>query len=137
MYTEIELTTSPGENLINITEKIRQVVRDSNIQEGLCVLFVPHTTAGITINSAMDVATLKDIVSEMHRLIPTRVDFHHNYDTPADAAGHIKSTLVGNNVSLLVVGGELLLGNSQSVLFFEFDGPRSRHVFVSVLPDSR
>jgi len=137
MYTKIELTTSPGENLLNITEKIRQVVHDSTIQEGLCVLFVPHTTAGITINSAMDMATLDDIVSEMHRLIPIRVDFHHIYDTPADAAGHIKSTLVGNNVSLLVVGGELLLGNSQSVLFFEFDGPRSRHVFVRVLPDSR
>ena len=135
MYTEIKIHTEASECLINITEKIQQAVGDSNIKEGICVVFVPHTTAGITINSGMDQLTLKDIVSETHRLVPTRVDFNHTYDTPADAAGHIKSVLIGNSLSLIVKNGELVIGGSQSVLFFEFDGPRSRRVLLRILGD--
>jgi secondary thiamine-phosphate synthase enzyme len=81
----------------------------------------------------MDPATAADLVSELHRLVPTRVDFKHIYDTPADAAGHIKATLVGASLSLIVSKGELILGSSQSILFFEFDGPRARKVLVQVL----
>ena len=136
MYTEIKINTETSECLVNITEKIQQAVYDSKIKEGICVVFIPHTTAGITINSAMDILTLKDIISETHRLVPTRVDFNHIYDTPADAAGHIKSVLIGNSLTLIVKNGELVIGGSQSVLFFEFDGPRTRHVSLRVLSDS-
>ncbi|MDO9547096.1 MAG: secondary thiamine-phosphate synthase enzyme YjbQ [Pelolinea sp.] len=136
MYTEIKINTEASECLVNITEKIQQVVCDSKIKEGVCVVFIPHTTAGITINSAMDILTLKDIIAETHRLVPTRVDFNHIYDTPADAAGHIKSVLIGNSLTLIVKNGELVLGGSQSVLFFEFDGPRTRHVSLRVMGDS-
>ena len=137
MYTEIKINTEESECLVNITEEIKQAVSNSNIKEGICVVFVPHTTAGITINSAMDEMTLKDIVSETHRLVPTRVDFNHTYDTPADAAGHIKSVLIGNSLSLIVENSELILGGSQSILFFEFDGPRTRRVLLRMLGDSR
>jgi len=136
MYIEINISTEVSECLINITEKIQRAVGDSNIKEGVCVIFVPHTTAGITINSGMDKLTLKDIVDETHRLVPTRVDFHHTYDTPADAAGHIKSVLIGNSLSLIVKNGEIVIGGSQSVLFFEFDGPRKRRVLIRILGDS-
>ena len=136
MYTEIKINTETSECLVNITEKIQQAVYDSKIKEGICVVFIPHTTAGITINSAMDILTLKDIISETHRLVPTRVDFNHIYDTPADAAGHIKSVLIGNSLTLIVKNGELVIGGSQSVLFFEFDGPRTRHVSIRVMNDS-
>ena len=136
MYTEFKIKTEASECLVNITEKIQQAVCDSKIKEGICVVFIPHTTAGITINSAMDILTLKDIISETHRLVPTRVDFNHIYDTPADAAGHIKSVLIGNSLTLIVKNGELVIGGSQSVLFFEFDGPRTRHVSLRVLSDS-
>ena len=136
MYTEIKINTETSECLVNITEKIQQAVYDSKIKEGICVVFIPHTTAGITINSAMDILTLKDIIAETHRLVPTRVDFNHIYDTPADAAGHIKSVLIGNSFTLIVKNGELVIGGSQSVLFFEFDGPRTRHVSIRVMNDS-
>ena len=136
MFKEIQVNTEKSECLINITEQLREVVAESKVKDGLCVVFVPHTTAAITINSCLDSMTLEDIASEMHRLIPTRVDFHHNYDTPSDAAGHVKSVLVGNSLSLIIKDGNLLLGSSQSVLFFEFDGPRKRKVCLQIMADN-
>lgn len=136
MFTKVQVATTVREGLINITESIREVVRTSGIKEGVCVLYVPHTTAAITLNSCLDPATLQDLTEELHRLVPTRVDFHHTYDTPADAAGHIKSTLVGHSLMLLITQGEIALGGSQSILFFEFDGPRQREVWVRVIRDT-
>ncbi len=137
MFKEIKVSTEKSECLINITEQLQETVAESNVKEGICVVFVPHTTAAITINSCLDSMTLEDIASEMHRLIPTRVDFHHNYDTPSDAAGHVKSVLVGNSLSLIIKDGHLLLGSSQSVLFFEFDGPRKRKVQLQIMADNK
>jgi len=136
MFTKVQVATTVREGLINITESIREVVRTSGVKEGVCVLYVPHTTAAITLNSCLDPATLQDLTEELHRLVPTRVDFHHTYDTPADAAGHIKSTLVGHSLMLLITQGEIALGGSQSILFFEFDGPRQREVWVRVIRDT-
>jgi secondary thiamine-phosphate synthase enzyme len=135
MLTKIKIQTPPKESLINITEQVKEAVRASGVQEGLCVLVIPHTTAAITLNSALDAATATDIISDVRRLIPTRVDFNHIYDTPADAAGHIKSTLIGASVTLIVTKGELLLGGSQFILFYEFDGPRQREINVRIMED--
>jgi secondary thiamine-phosphate synthase enzyme len=132
MYKEIEINSEKSECLINITKDIQEAVNESGLRDGICVLFVPHTTAAITINSSMDEMTLVDIVSETKRLVPTRVDFNHIYDTPSDAAGHIKSVLIGNSVTLIIEGGKLVLGGSQSILFYEFDGPRNRRVVVHI-----
>jgi secondary thiamine-phosphate synthase enzyme len=137
MYTEIKINTEESECLVNITKEIQQAIDDSNVKEGICVVFVPHTTAAITINSCLDTMTLEDIITETHRLVPTRVDFNHIYDTPADAAGHIKSVLIGNSLSLIIKDGRLVLGGSQSVLFFEFDGPRHRCVQLRIMSDSQ
>ncbi|MHB8806685.1 MAG: secondary thiamine-phosphate synthase enzyme YjbQ [Anaerolineaceae bacterium] len=135
MFKEISVITKKSECLVNITNEIQEVVAESNVKEGICVVYVPHTTAGITINSCLDSMTPEDIVDEIHRLVPTRADFKHIYDTPADAAGHIKSVLVGNNLSLIIKDGQLLLGRSQSILFFEFDGPRERCVQLKIIRD--
>ena len=81
----------------------------------------------------LDPATPNDILADLKRLVPTRVDFEHQYDTPADAAGHIKATLVGHSLTLVIDGGKLLLGHSQSIMFYEFDGPRQRRVQVKIL----
>lgn len=129
----ITIQTPPKESLLDITGQVNEVVQSSGIKEGICVVFVPHTTAGLTINSYIDPATIQDISNEIRRLVPTRVDFEHIYDTPADAAGHIKSTLVGASLALIVTGGQLLLGGSQGLLFCEFDGPRTRKVHVRVV----
>jgi len=133
MYKEIVIKTETDECLVNITNQVQETIKESKVSDGICVVFVPHTTAGVTINSALDQATLKDIISEIHRIVPTRVDFNHIFDTPSDAAGHIKSTLVGNNLSIIIKDGELLLGSSQSVMFFEFDGPRKRSLFLQII----
>jgi secondary thiamine-phosphate synthase enzyme len=133
--TTVRLETPPGESLLNITDQVQAAVRDSGLAEGICVVFVPHTTAGLIINSGSDPATADDIRSELRRLVPTRVDFHHTYDTPADAAGHVKTTLTGTSLSLIVSGGKLMLGRSQRLMLAEFDGPRQRQVLVRVMAD--
>jgi secondary thiamine-phosphate synthase enzyme len=133
MLTTLSIQTKRGDNLINITEQVRQSVTQSGVQEGLCVLIVPHTTAALTLNSTLDTATPADIIAEMKRLVPTRVDFEHQYDTPADAAGHIKASLVGQTQSLIIHQGRLVLGSSQSILFFEFDGPRQRKIYLKII----
>jgi secondary thiamine-phosphate synthase enzyme len=132
MLKTIELQTPNGESLTDVTAQVRQAVTESGAQSGLCVLFVPHTTAAITINSALDAATATDIIDDLKRLVPKRVDFAHQYDTPADAAGHVKAALVGHSATLIIEGGKLILGGSQSVLFYEFDGPRARKIYVKV-----
>ncbi len=133
MLNQIQLQTENGETLIDVTAQVRAAITASGVQDGLCVLFVPHTTAAITVNSALDPATPTDIVEELQRLVPKRVDFHHQYDTPADAAGHVKAALIGHSLTLIVAGGKPLLGGSQSILFCEFDGPRGRKVAVKVI----
>jgi secondary thiamine-phosphate synthase enzyme len=133
MLTHIPLQTPRGETLIDITAQVKEAVAASGVTEGLVVLFIPHTTAAITINSALDPTTPLDIVADLKRLVPTRVDFQHQYDTPADAAGHIKAALVGHSATLILSAGKLLLGSSQSILFYEFDGPRERKVQVKVM----
>lgn len=133
MLTTISLQTPPGEALIDITEQVRAAIAEAGVADGLCALFVPHTTAAITINSALDPLTPQDIIDDLKRLVPKRVDFHHQYDTPADAAGHIKAALIGHSVTLIIDGGALVLGGSQSILFYEFDGPRKRQVKIKIL----
>jgi secondary thiamine-phosphate synthase enzyme len=133
MLSTIDLATPNGEALIDITAQVRQIIQSSGISEGLCVLFVPHTTAAITLNSALDPATSLDILADLQRLVPKRVDFHHQYDTPADAAGHIKAALIGHTTTLIISGANLLMGSSQSILFCEFDGPRQRRVQVKLM----
>jgi len=133
--TTVRLETPPGESLLNITDQVQAAVRESGLAEGICVVFVPHTTAGLVVNSGSDPATAADIRSELKRLVPTRVDFHHTYDTPADAAGHVKTTLTGSSLSLIVSGGQLALGRSQRLMLAEFDGPRERQVLVRVMAD--
>jgi secondary thiamine-phosphate synthase enzyme len=133
MLSTIPVKTPPGDALLDITALVREAVRAAGIAAGLCAVIVPHTTAGVIVNSALDPTTPQDIVDDLRRLVPTRVDFRHQYDTPADAAGHIKAALVGHSVLLAVEDGELLLGGSQSILFCEFDGPRERRVWVKVM----
>jgi secondary thiamine-phosphate synthase enzyme len=133
--TRVHLETPPGESLLNITDRVKAAVADSGVADGICVVFVPHTTAGLIVNSGADPATAADIGAELRRLVPTRVDFHHTYDTPADAAGHVKVALIATSVSLVVANAELVLGRSQSLLLAEFDGPRPRQVLVRVMAD--
>jgi secondary thiamine-phosphate synthase enzyme len=133
MLITLSLNTPHGDALLDITAQVRAAIAESGVQDGLCALFVPHTTAAITINSALDPLTPQGIIDDLRRLVPKRVDFHHQYDTPADAAGHIKAALIGHSATLIIDGGQLVLGGSQSILFYEFDGPRKRQVILKIL----
>lgn len=131
MLQEIRFDTKK-DDVVALTEEIERIVAESGVQEGLCVIHSPHTTAGVVITSKWDETDFADIKSEMRRIVPTRVDFFHQFDTPEDAAGHIKSVLTGCNMTLIIHEGKLLLGSSQGVFFLEFDGPRSRKCCVKI-----
>ena len=133
MHETIYVDTPKGDSLTLITDQVQEVVRQNDVESGLCFLIVPHTTAAITINSYLDPETAQDIVNDVRRLVPTRTDFHHIFDTPADAAGHIKASLIGNNETVLIEEGNLVLGDSQGLFFYDFDGPRRRKVLVKIV----
>ena len=129
---KLEIETAAN-GAIEITSWLREVVAASGVVEGVCVVHVPHTTAGLSITSYADPLGHEDIHDDINRLIPTRIDFKHQHDTPQDAAGHIKSVLVGVNLTLIIADSRLLLGSSQGVFFNEFDGPRHRNVLAKCM----
>lgn len=133
MFEKVKFQTAARQELFNLTESVKNIVSQSGIQEGLCYVYCPHTTGGLIVNSHMDPKTAQDILFEIDRMVPTRVDFYHTVDTPSDAAGHVKSSLVGVHQMFLIHEGKLALGHSQGILFAEFDGPRQREVFVKLV----
>lgn len=135
MLRNIKLTTEER-GVIALTDEVKAFVSESDIQEGLCVIYTPHTTAGLTITSFWDPNGFLDLQDEICRLIPTRIDFKHQHDTPQDAAGHVKSSLIGISLTIPIHKGKLLLGHSQGIYFLEFDGPRNREYFVKLQPDN-
>lgn len=135
MFKIHEFRTSARQELVNVTEAVQAAVVESGVREGVCYVYCPHSTAGLTINSYLDPDTPKDISFEFDRIVPTRVDFFHIVDTPSDAAGHVKTSLIGTHEVVIIHEGRLMLGHSQGVLFTEFDGPRNRQVFVKIVKD--
>ena len=134
MYRKFNIETKFND-VINITEDVKTVVSESGIQEGLCVVYNPHTTASLAVTSFWDPAGFEDLQDEICRLIPTKVDFKHQHDTPQDAAGHVKSAIVGISQTFIIHEGKLVLGGSQGIFFLEFDGPRKRQFIVKTIED--
>lgn len=132
MYQEIKFETRKND-VVPLHDSIRKIVLESGIRDGICVVYNVHTTAGLIMTSFGDKRGHEDIQDELRKLIPTRVDFKHQHDTPEDAAGHVKSAIIGSSISLFVENGELFIGNTQGVYFLEFDGPRKRRVLVKVI----
>ena len=132
MVATYKLSTD-GNRAFDITDEIAEAIASSGVAEGVAVVSLPHTTASLGIISFPDPLGLVDVMDEVARLVPTRVDFKHQHDTPQDAAGHIKSTIIGTTLPLIVTGGRPLLGHSQKVYFMEHDGPRQRKFHVQVL----
>jgi secondary thiamine-phosphate synthase enzyme len=135
MHETITVDTPKGDSLTYVSDQIQGIIELSGVQSGVCLLVVPHTTAAITINSYLDPNTAVDIVADVRRIVPTRTDFTHIFDTPADAAGHIKASLIGNSETVFVEDGKLLLGFSQGLFLYDFDGPRRRKVYVKIFED--
>lgn len=123
----MDIKTTVRTEMINITRDIERMLSDSNIKNGLCYIFVPHTTAGITINEGADPSVAEDIVSAFKKLIPWEGGYRH---LEGNSAAHIKTSLVGSSDIVAVEDGRLQLGTWQAVFFCEFDGPRTRKVQV-------
>ena len=128
---QINISTSKRNQMIDITDKVKKIVSESNVKNGICVVYVPHTTAGITINEGADPSVQNDILSKLSELVPENEGYAH---AEGNADAHIKSTLVGSNKTLIIEGSKIVLGRWQSIFFCEFDGPRKREIFVQILP---
>ena len=124
----LNLTSKFRDEFIDITDKIQQVVSSAEpIENGYCMLFVPHTTAGITINESADPSVRSDILTILNRLIPWEAGYRH---MEGNSAAHVKSSLVGVSQQVAIDHNRLVLGTWQGIFFCEFDGPRNRQVHV-------
>ncbi len=131
-FEELKVKTPKREVLVNITSDIHKIVKNSNISEGVCRIFVPHTTAGITINENADPAVMSDIINFLKILIPqggSKYAFRH---MEGNSDAHIKSSLTGPSLDILIHNRRLVLGTWQGIMFAEYDGPRNRRIFVQV-----
>ena len=128
--TEIQVKTKQRNELVDITPQVEKAVKESGIDEGICVLTVPHTTAAVTVNENADPSVKADIIAKLNALVPAGDRYQHR---EGNADAHIKATMVGPSEVLLVRGGGLSLGTWQGVFFCEFDGPRTRRVAIRVM----
>lgn len=119
---------------IDITRSVVDIVQKAGVIDGLCILFVPHTTAAITINENADPSVPKDILMELNKMVPFEDRYQH---TEGNSAAHIKASLIGCSRTLFIESGKLLLGTWQGIFFCEFDGPRNRQVHVKVIAESQ
>ena len=125
----ISIKTGSRFDTINITAQIQNLVDDSGILDGMVHIFIPHTTAAVTINEGADPSVVKDIMKELGKIVPLRDDYLH---MEGNSAAHIKSTLVGASEVVMIENGSLVLGTWQAIFFCEFDGPRNRKVFAKI-----
>ncbi len=130
MMQSFDVRTSTQTELVDITRFVQEAVKKMGVKDGICIIFVPHTTAAVTINENADPSVARDILMELNKIIPFKNQYGH---MEGNSPAHIKSSLVGCSETVLVESGKLVLGTWQGVFFCEFDGPRSRKVHVKVV----
>jgi len=130
MTKTLNIKTSRRTEFINITHDIERIVKESGVKDGLCCVYVPHTTAGVTINEGADPSVVSDILSTLNTLIPQNGNYRH---MEGNSDSHIKTSLVGSSETIIIENGRLLLGTWQAIFFCEFDGGRNRKVIVKVI----
>lgn len=128
----VTIDTKQRNQMIDITSIVEASVRESGIKNGVCYVFVPHTTAAITINENADEDVVRDILSTLSKIIPYKDDYRH---MEGNSDAHIKASLMGNTLAVIVDEGRLILGTWQSLFFCEFDGPRKRKIMIKVAGD--
>ena len=128
---QFSVRTSSRSEMVDITGSVATIVSEGKIKSGICCVFAPHTTAGITINENADPDVPKDMLAALSRLIPADSGYRHR---EGNADAHIKASLMGTSVTVIIEEGRLALGTWQGIFFCEFDGPRARKVFVELVP---
>ena len=126
----LRISSSRKVQLIDITQDISDLLRKSGVKEGVCFIYVPHTTAGVTINENADPDVVSDIIMGLEHIVSSRLGYSHS---EGNSPAHIKSSIIGNSVNVFIENGKLLFGTWQGIYFCEFDGPRSRKVNVKIV----
>lgn len=132
MIKEIRVKSGSRIELIDISSEVREIISSFGIKNGVCRLYVPHTTAAVTINEAADPSVASDIERTLAKLVPEGDRSYHHTEGNSDA--HIKSSMIGITEEIFVEGGNLVLGTWQGIFFCEFDGPRTRRVLITMIP---
>jgi len=132
MLKEFEIETEKEQDIINITDKVQNIVAKSEVKSGICIVYVPHATAGILINENHDPSLRKDIIKQLNEFIPEHNNYEHD-EVDNNAAAHIKSAIVGPSEVIPLEKGKLQLGRWQQIALVDFDGPRERRVFVKLI----
>ena len=130
MFETFSVSTPQRACMVSIGEEVAEIVKKSGVKDGICVVFIPHTTAGVTINEGADPAVVADMVDTLNELIPYRKNYRH---MEGNSDSHIKTTLTGPSEHIIIKDGRLVLGTWQRIFFCEYDGPRHRKVHVKVL----
>lgn len=128
--TTLSVRTSRRQEMIDVTERVRRVVADAKLQEGLVCVFSPHTTAGVTIQENADPDVKSDLLAHLAELVPQAEKFKHS---EGNADSHIKTSVVGSSATVIVDGGDLRLGRWQAIYLCEFDGPRARELWIKII----
>ena len=129
MPIRLQINTAKHTQMTDITGMVRKAVEESGVRDGICTVFVPHTTAAVTINENADPDVPRDLMAELGKLVPWEDGYRHG---EGNSAAHLKASMIGFSQQILVENGELLLGTWQGIWFCEYDGPRSRSVWVKV-----
>lgn len=132
MLTELSVKSTKNTQMIDITAKVEEIIKELKIENGICMVYCPHTTAAITINENADPDVTIDIIKEINKIVPFEDNYRHS---EGNSAAHLKASLFGFTQNIIINYGKLLLGTWQGIYFCEFDGPRSRKVFIKVIKD--
>ena len=130
MLTKLSVNTSKHTQMLNITDMIQRCGEDSGVRSGVCTVFIPHTTAAVTINENADPDVVRDFTMEINKLVPWEDGYQH---AEGNSAAHLKASMIGFSEQIIIENGRLVLGTWQGVYFCEFDGPRSRRFYVQVV----
>lgn len=131
-HEKLAVTTDKRETTVDVTSRVRAAVTRSKVRDGICVVSVAHTTAAVFVNENADPDVQRDLLHQLAQVVPKDGDYRH---AEGNSPAHIKAVLVGNDVTLSIQDGELVLGTWQGVYFAEFDGPRERSATVTVIGD--
>lgn len=126
----LDVKTHAQTEMIDVTDRVQQQVTDAKMNSGLCILFVPHTTAAVTINESADPAVRQDILMVLNQIVPWKAPYRH---LEGNSPAHLKTSLVGSSETIAVEAGRLVLGTWQGIFFCEFDGPRTRKLDIRLI----
>ena len=132
MLIRLNVDTSEHTQMVDITDMIRKAVADSGVMEGICTVFVPHTTAAVTINENADPDVIRDFTTEINKIVPWEDGYRH---MEGNSAAHLKASMIGFSEQIIIDDGRLVLGTWQGIWFCEYDGPRRRSVYVKLMGD--